>query len=131
VNVGVALVTDSQPAVRREPRQCPLDHPPASSQSAAGVFAPPGDADLYPSSVECPTAEREVVTLIRVQLLRSLPRSTSATFDRRDRVKQLLEHLAVVDVGTGNQHREREARRVGEQVALGTGLASIGGIRAD
>jgi hypothetical protein len=120
VDVGAALVADGQPAVRSEPRQCPLHDPPSSSQPATGVLAPPRDADLDPAAVESPSVEREVVTLIRMPLLRSLPGPTPTTLDRRDRAQQHLEELAIVDVSAGDQHREG---------VFGVEDAGLGGVR--
>src|SRR5215208_8187513 len=61
----------------------------------------------------CLAASREVVGLVRVQLLGALARaSTMRLADRRDGVYGLLQYLGVVNVRARVDHRERDAPSV-------------------
>ena len=106
MDVGAALVADGQSAVRSEPRQCPLYNPPLAAQPDSGIPAPPCNADLNPTAVEGLSAEGEVVSLVSMQLLWSVPGPAPTPLDHRDRVQQLLKELAVVDVSASDRHRE-------------------------
>jgi hypothetical protein len=66
-----------------------------------------------------------VVALVSVQLLRTLARATSRAFDRLYGVHEFLEDVRIVDVGRGEDHRERDAVSVRNNVALGARFALI------
>jgi len=66
-----------------------------------------------------------------MQLGRALARSTPALSDGRHGIDHRLQHGAIVDVGSGQLQGERNAVRVGEDMALRSRLAAIGWVRAD
>jgi hypothetical protein len=49
MDVVPPLVADREPAVLSKPGQCPLHHPPVSSQLLGALNALPGYAPLYPA----------------------------------------------------------------------------------
>jgi hypothetical protein len=74
----------------------------------------------------------EGVAFIRGQLFRTFAGPASARrFDGRNRIQELLEDFAVVDVRRSKDNGKWEAGRVGQQVTLGARLATIGRIRLD
>jgi hypothetical protein len=69
----------------------------------------------------------KVVGLVRVQLAGPSARPAAALADRRNGVDHALEALAVVDIRRAERERERDAARVGEDVALGPWPAPVRG----
>jgi hypothetical protein len=61
MDVVPPLVADREPAVLSKPGQCPLHHPPVSSQLLAALYALPGYAALYPALPQSPPALLVVV----------------------------------------------------------------------
>ncbi len=132
MQIRPAFVADREPTIRRKPGKRPLDHPPVPPQPSARILAPPGDAYSNTALVQSPPAMREVVAFVRVQLLRPFAGPASARrFDRRNRIQELLEDFGVMDVRRSKDNGKWEAERVGQQVAFGARLATIGRIRPD
>jgi hypothetical protein len=75
VDVVAPLIADREPAVLRKPGQRALDNPPVPPQSLARVDSASGDAWGYAPLSQGLSATREVVSLICVELLGTLPRS--------------------------------------------------------
>jgi hypothetical protein len=120
VGICAPLVAHHEPPVLGQPRQCPLDDPPVPPQPLTGVFSSPRDAILDAASAQNCSAAREVVALVRVQLLGPLARSASAaSLYGPDSVNRLLEDPRVMDVRAGKDNRQRYARALRHQVALG------------
>src|SRR5918994_5318494 len=118
VDIVAPLVADREPAVLRKPRQCPLHHPPVSSQLFAALYPLPGYAALDAPLPQGPSALLVVVGLVGVQLLRTLPRPATGALYGLDAVHQLLEDHRVVGIGGGEHHAERDAPSVRNNVAL-------------
>jgi hypothetical protein len=75
VDVGPPIVAHRKPPVAGQPRQRALHHPTVTAELLARLFAPPGDAPLDAAPSERSPAPGEVVALVGVQLLGTLPRS--------------------------------------------------------
>src|SRR5215210_2486541 len=118
VDVIAPLVADREPSVLRQPRQCPLHHPPVSSQLLAALYALPGYATLDIPLPQGPSALLVVVGLVGVQLLGTLPRPATGALYGLDAIHQLLEDHRVVGIGGGEHHAERDASPVRNKVAL-------------
>src|SRR5215218_8573824 len=121
VDVVPPLVAHRKPTVARKPRQRTLHHPPVPSELLARVDPPAGDAGGYAPLPERLPAAREVVCLVGVQLRGTLARPAGAPTrlaDRRNGVHRLHQHLRVVDVGSAEDYRERDAPSVRNNVAL-------------
>src|SRR3954465_2159655 len=118
VDVVAPLVADRQSTVLRQPRQCPLHHPPVPSQLLAALYPLPGYATLDAALPQGPSALLVVVGLVGVQLLRALPRPASGTLYGIDGIHQLLEDHRVVGIGGAEHYRKRDAPSVRNKVAL-------------
>lgn len=79
-----------------------LHDPSMSSELLAALYFPPGYAYLDGPFTKKPSATRVVIAFVSVEFLRSLPRSSSSTFDGPDRVNKLLQQLGIMDVGSGD-----------------------------
>src|SRR5215212_9361022 len=104
VDVSLPLVAHRQPAVTLQPRQRSLHHPPMPPQPLAALDPAPGDTALDAAPPEGLSALLGVVTFVRMQLLRALPRTTPRAFDRPYGVHEFLEDVGGVDVGGGENH---------------------------
>jgi hypothetical protein len=77
-----------------------------AAECGAGLDAAAGDADLDPAPVQVGAATREVLALVRVQLLRPALRPAAAARAPADAgvgVEQGFEQLTVVGVGRRDQ----------------------------
>ena len=101
-----------------------------TSKLLAGFDAASCDAGLDASLVAGLAASTEVVGFVGMELCRSWPRPASSTANRRDGIQRLVEGLAVVDVGSGQQEGERDALPVRDEMALGSRSAAVGRIGA-
>ena len=64
MDVVAPLVADREPAVLGKPRQCPLHHPPVSSQLLAALYPLPGYATLDAPLPQSPSALLVVVGFV-------------------------------------------------------------------
>jgi len=64
-----------------------------------------------------------------VQLLGAAPRPPARLAHRRHGIERLVQHGAVVDVGSGEQDRERDTLPVDYEVPLAARLAAVGWVR--
>jgi hypothetical protein len=81
-----------------------------SAELGAGLDTATGDADLDPAPVQVGTTAREVIALVRVQLLGPALRTTTAARASTDTgvgVEQGFEQLAVVGVRRRDQDVQR------------------------
>lgn len=130
MDVRAPLVPDLETPELTDPGPGALDHPSVLSQALTGFHAFAGDSTANPPPAKIPLAPADVVGLVCVHLLRPVPGSACAAAPHpRDRIEECLEDPAVVDVGGRNQHGERNATPVHNDVALRSRLAPVGGIR--
>ena len=104
------------------------------TQPLAGLFAPPSDATLDATSAQRLATVAEVVSLVSVQLLGSLARSSGPAprpVDRRDGVDEFFERLRVVNIGSSEDYRERNASSICHNMALRTRFATVGWVLTD
>jgi hypothetical protein len=100
MNIVALLVTDPQPPIAVQPRQRSLHSPAMAAQPLAALDAAPGDPGNDPSFSQRLTAERMVVALVGVQLLRPAARPARLPVVHGwDRVDGRLQQLAIVAVG--------------------------------
>jgi hypothetical protein len=133
VDVVAPLIADREPAVLRKPGQRALDNPPVPPQSLARVDSASGDAWGYAPLSQGLSATREVVSLICVELLGTLPRSAGTTtrpLDRLDAIHSLLQDFGVVDVCGSEHYRQRDASSVRNNMALRARFSLIRWIRS-
>ena len=130
VDVEASFVADGEAAEAVQPSEGPLDNPTVTSELLAGLDATPSDAGLDAAAFAGLAASSGVVGFVGVQLGRSASGPASLAAEGRDGIQQLVEGLAVVDVGSGQQEGERDALSVGDEVALGSRPAAVGRVRA-
>ena len=130
MEIGPSLVANSQAPELAEPGERALHHPPVSAQPGAAFDTPPGDAGLNAPPPQRATAAPVVVSLVGVELARSLARGSPALPDGRHGINHGLQHRAVMHVGSRQPHRERDAVCIREDVTLRSGLAPIRRVRA-
>jgi hypothetical protein len=129
MNVVPPLVADSQAPIATEPGQGALDHPAVSSQPLTGFDTSPGDASLDPTSTQHLATLGEIVPLVSMQLVGSLPRSAPRASHWLDSVQHLLQHHRVVDVRSRQSRREWDTLTLDHKVALRPRFASVRRIR--
>ena len=130
MDVGSALVAGSKAAELAEPCQCPLHYPPVPPEPRTALDTAPSDARLNVAADQGTTAAAMIVRLVGVELAGPAPGWSPGLPDRRHGIDHLLQHDAVVNVGSRQADRERDALRIGEDVTLGARLAPICRVRA-
>src|SRR3712207_217096 len=132
MDVVASLIAYLQPPVAVHPRQRSFHNPPVSSQLLAGFDATPSYPGGYAPLPQSLAASREVVSLVRVQLLRALARApTRRLADRLDGVHGLFQDLLrVVVVGSRLDNRQRDASSIYHNMALRALFALIRRVRA-
>src|SRR5689334_23912865 len=108
-DVDAPLVADSDAAEAGEPRQGALDLPAVPAEAFAGLDAAPGDAGHDRPAAQSTAAPGEILAFVGMQLGRPAAWSSGALADGRDGVHRVLQLPAVVDVGRGQGHGERDA----------------------
>jgi hypothetical protein len=99
------------------------------TEPVATLDAAPSDPGLDLAAAQGTTTGREIVALVGVQLVGSLPWPSDALLDRQHGVDQRLEELAVVPVGRCEDQREWDAVGIGEQMTLRALPAAVRGVR--
>ena len=130
MDVLSALVAYLQAPEAVHPRQCPFHHPPVSAQFLARLDASAGYPGRYAPPPQSLTASREVVSLVRVQLLGALARASTRPLDRLDGIHDLLHDLKVMDVSSRVDHAQWDASSVDHNMALRALLSLIRRIRS-
>lgn len=125
-----SLEADAQSPKVVQPTQSALDDPTGLSQTAAMRLAAARDLGGDARRVEWPAVLVVVVAAIGLHEPRFRQRSAALAADWRDRLDQREKFGDVVAVGAGEDYRERDALRFGNEVVLGTGASAIGGIRS-
>jgi hypothetical protein len=141
MNVISPLITDSQPPEAVEPGQRALYHPSVATQPLLDTHGcqlcldcfglPPlgfmDDTSLDPLASQVLPASAAIISLVRVQLVRSLARSTSTPLDldRLNALKHRLQHHVVVDVGSRASNSQWYAYSVDHNMALRARFAFI------
>ncbi len=92
------LKSNTEPLELVEPGAGSLDNPAMLSKGLAGVDAASGNPDLHAALAHSPAQYRIIVSLISIQLLRTLPWSASSLFYRLDCIKHYLKHLRIMRV---------------------------------
>lgn len=130
VDVEASFVAHGETAKAVQPGKGPLDDPAVTSKLLAGFNAASCDAGLDVPALASLAAPAEVVCFVGMELGRSSSGPAPLAADGRDGIEQLLEGLAVVNIGLSQQEGERDALPVGDEVALGPRPAAVGGVGA-
>ena len=130
VNAWQPLVSDSQAPKPVQPSNGALDHPAGATQTATVLGVAPGDLALDAKRLEGSPVRIGIVRTISLYQLGFSSRSTALAANRRNRLNQRQQLSHVMAIGLGQNGRERNALRVGEEVVLGTGTTAIGWVRS-
>lgn len=130
MNVRTSLETNTEATEVMQPSMRAF-HDPAIFAKATAMF---GTA-LCDHRLDTAIAQRlpmslGIVTTIGIDHTRSVQWVAAQSANRRNRVDQRQQLRDVIDVRAGQDRGERRAVRVGDDVVLGTGSRSTGGVRA-
>ena len=125
MDVGSAFVAGSQPPELAEPRESAFHHPSVPTKPCAALDASSSDAGLDVAAGQSATATTMIISLVGVEFAGPSPGWSPGLPDRRDGIDHILQHDAVVDVGSRQRESERDALCVREDVPLGARLATI------
>src|SRR5215207_4693857 len=98
MDIGAAFIPHGQAAEAVEPGQRALHHPTMLPQALAGVDALARDAHPDATCGQGPATARDVIGLVRMQLLRPLAPLPSGRLDRWDGIQHRLEGHRVMPV---------------------------------
>jgi hypothetical protein len=129
MDISPPFIANLQPAIAIEPGQGPLHYPAIAPEALAGVNRTPCDARGDASLAQGLPTPREVVPLVRMQLVRSLSRSPMRTFDGPNGIDRRLQHSGVMHVGCRLRYGERDPVSVGHNMPLRARFAAIRWIR--
>lgn len=121
VDVGPAFPVDSQSPEAVQPSETPLYHPPVDAKSGAVPGVSAGDGWHDDSGADLVTVDVVVVAAVGEQRVRLAPWMDDTATDGRDGIQQRHELGYIVAVATGEDHCERGAVAVSDQVMLGAG----------
>jgi len=123
--VGVAFVADGQSAVAGKPGDGAFDLPAVAAESRRILDVTAGNARHDLACSQPLTVRIGVVALVGTELVRfTATRTTSGSYSG-DGFNHVPQRGAVVGVGRGNIHNQRDSARIGEYVKLGAELASV------
>ncbi len=114
MDVGPALIADSQTAELPVPSQCALHHTAVTSQLRAAFNTPPGDTRLNVALAQSTPTATVIISLVGVQRVGTPARWSPTLPDGRDSIDERLQHAAVMHVGAGEPQGERNAVRIRE-----------------
>jgi hypothetical protein len=125
VDVGPALVTDGEAAESMKPGERPLHDPAVAAESLARLHPASRDSRGDASVSAGPSAAREVVALVGVELRRPLAWRSTSTAHGPHAIEQLLKLLGVVLVRRAKLNREGKPARVYQHMVLRARFAAI------
>src|SRR5487761_2631379 len=130
VNAGQPFVSDSEPAKPMQPCDGSFDDPAGFSQAAAVFGSASRNLRLDAWRLESRSMRVRIVAAISLDEVRFALRTPRLARDRGNRLDQRQQLGDIVAVGLGQNDRERNAFRVGEDVVLGAGTTAIGWVRS-
>ncbi len=118
MNVGSTLKANAKTTKIVQPCVSTLDHPAEFAESAAVFRTAPGDHRFDTARTKLLTMRLGVIATICVDDLGLAKRSAAYAANWRDRVDERQQLGNVVAVGAGQNHRERDALRFGDEMVL-------------
>jgi hypothetical protein len=131
MDLNLTLIANRKPPEVVQPGQCALDYPAVPAKSLTALYPLSGYARCDPSLSQGFPTLLVVVSLVSVQLHRSLSPAPSAStktcllLDRLDSIHYFHKHGAIVNVGSGTDYRKRDPLSVDHKMALCARFASI------
>lgn len=129
-DIQASLVSDADPSKLGEPCKGPLDLPAMTAETGTVLDTAPGNTGSDAASVQGASAPGEIISLVRMKLGRAATWPAGTLADGLDGIDRGFQHPAVVDVGGGQGHGERNTVGVDDDVALGARLAPVRRVRA-
>lgn len=130
MGVDLPLETNAQLAKACKPSMRSLNYPAVTPEPLAAFNAAPRDARLDTSLAQCLAAFVVVITLVGMNLVRSLSWSALQTCDGLHGIEQRLKEHRVVPVGSAHQDCQGNTACIGQHVALAAELAPVGRVGA-
>jgi hypothetical protein len=130
MDVWSSLISHCEPTKSIQPRKSALHHPAVATEPFTRLNPPTRDAGNDATSPQCLPTAGEVVSLVRVQLGRSLPRPSPGLPNRHDGIYRCFQQHRVVHIGPRLHHCEGNSFSVDHQVALRSRFAPIRRVRA-
>jgi hypothetical protein len=130
VHVVASLVADEEPFELVEMGEGAFDDPADGSEAGAVVDLAAGDDGLDPPLTDEPAVLVVVVATVADDAFRASPRTTAPAAHRWDTVEQRDQLGDVVAVPAGQAERERDPRRVDEEMVLRPVSAPVDRARA-
>jgi hypothetical protein len=130
LNVVAILIADGEAPKALEPRDGSFDEPAVPDELIAALQAPASDAREDVAAPAGAAAERVIISLVGMQLVRPATGPATRLPDRRDGVEHRLQHLTVVAVGRAQPASQRRALAVDHNVVFGARFAAVGRVGA-
>ena len=129
MGIGAPLVAQLQSLEPIQPAQCPLYHPSHFPKTLPTLHTTSRDARNDPTHVQRVATATTIKAFVRVKLVRPLAGPpTSTVSDTRHSVYNSFEHPAVVYVRCRDDHSERQAIAIHNDMSLAAQLAPVGGV---
>ena len=125
MDVVTLLAADAEPAHPVQPSPRALHLPAMPPQALAGVDAPTCDSGPAMAQPQPSADETMSVGFVRVHFLRALARRAMRALHRLDVIEQRQRLLAVIDVGSAQRLRQRQALGAYHQMVRGALLAPV------
>ena len=119
---------DTQAAEVVQPSDGALDNPTGRSQAAAVRYAASGNQRADAGRMQRLAIFVVIVAAVALYQRGFAQRTTTFATDRRNGRDQRVQLRHVVAIGAGENQRERDALRFGDEVMLRAGASAIGGI---
>ena len=125
MNICPTFVPNLQPSIAVQPRMRALDHPTVTTEPLLRFDPFTSDARSDAALTQGSFVLLRLISLVRVQLVRTFAGPPSRTLDGLDRVYRCLKHRRLVDVGSRQDDRERNALSVDHKMPLRALFAAI------
>ena len=128
MNVRSAFEADAKTTETMEPRMSPFDDPTEFAEAAAVCGAASGNDRSDAAFAKSAAMRVGIVATVGVEDLGLAKRSAASAANWRDSVDQRQQLRDIVAVRTGQDHANRNAVRVYEDVVFGPWSCAIGGV---
>ena len=125
MDLSQPLIPDLQTPIPVEPTMCAFHYPAMSPQLLARFYTLARYSWRDSSFAQFAPLLARVIRLVGMQLSGPLARAASRSLDRADRINSLLKHFDVVNVGSRQSYRERDALGFDHNMALRALFAAI------
>jgi hypothetical protein len=130
VNAGPTFVAQVEAAKPMQPRQRAFHNPPRATEPAAMRRAALRELGIDPAAMQRVAVRLRIVAPVALNQRRFARGATRTAAERRNRVDQRQQLGDVVAVGGGQDRRQRDASRLGENVVFRPRLTAIGWVRS-